>query len=99
MMTGYLALEARRALRNPRFLFFTLVFPVLLFLIWQGLYGSSYIQRTHIQYAGYLMCSMAAFGALTAAMNTGARVAEERSVGWQRQLRLTPLSPPGYLLS
>jgi ABC-2 type transport system permease protein len=27
---------------------------------------------------------------------TGARIAGERSVGWNRQLRLTPLSPRGY---
>ena len=43
------------------------------------------------------MINMTAFGALSGALFAGGRVALERSVGWQRQLRLTPLSGPAYL--
>ena len=39
------------------------------------------------------MVSMAGFGAMIAAIAGGARIAAERSVGWNRQLRLTPLAP------
>ncbi|HWC79793.1 MAG TPA: ABC transporter permease [Pseudonocardiaceae bacterium] len=99
MKTGYLALEAKRAMRSPRFLIFTLVFPVVLFLVYKGLYGSAKVQGTDITYTAYLMCSMAAFGGFMAAMSTGARTAIERSAGWQRQLRLTPLTPRGYLFA
>ncbi|HEX3789065.1 MAG TPA: ABC transporter permease [Pseudonocardiaceae bacterium] len=99
MKTGYLALEARRALRTPRALIFTIVFPVVLFLVYKGLYGDQKIAGTNVTYTVYLMCSMAAFGSFMAAMNAGARTAVERSVGWQRQLRLTPLTSRGYLLS
>jgi len=97
MNTGYLALEVRRAMRSARFLLFTLVFPVMLFLIYNGMYGSGKLDGGST--TSYLMCSMAAFGAFMAAMNFGARTAVERSVGWQRQLRLTPLTPRGYLLA
>lgn len=99
MKTGYLVLEAKRALRSPRLLIFTVVFPVVLFLVYRGLYGSQKVQGSDGTYAAYLMCSMAAFGALAAALNTGARTAAERSTGWQRQLRLTPLTPRGYLFA
>jgi ABC-2 type transport system permease protein len=41
---------------------------------------------------------MAAFGAISASVSTGGRVAVERAVGWNRQLRLTPLPGWGYLV-
>ncbi|HEY4022145.1 MAG TPA: ABC transporter permease [Pseudonocardiaceae bacterium] len=98
MKTGYFALEARRALRNPRFLFFTVVFPVVLFLIEGGLFGSGLVPHTNITYTAYLMVSFGAYGGFMACLNTGARTAVERSQGWQRQLRLTPLTPRAYLV-
>jgi ABC-2 type transport system permease protein len=99
MRTAYLGLEAKRALRNPRFLMFTMVFPVVIFVIDVGAFGKGDLPGTHVSYAAYLMVSMAAFGAFMAAMNTGARTAVERAAGWQRQLRLTPLRPTGYLIA
>jgi ABC-2 type transport system permease protein len=42
------------------------------------------------------MVSLAAFGCMTAVISSGARIAAERSVGWTRQLRLTPLSTRLY---
>jgi ABC-2 type transport system permease protein len=99
MRTAYLGLEAKRALRNPRFLMFTMVFPVVIFVIDVGAFGKGDVPDSHVSYAAYLMVSMAAFGAFMAAMNTGARTAVERAAGWQRQLRLTPLRPTGYLLA
>ena len=43
------------------------------------------------------MTPRARFAALTGAAG-GARVALERSLGWSRQLRLTPLHPVAYIL-
>lgn len=99
MRTAYLGLEAKRALRNPRFLMFTMVFPVVIFVIDVGAFGKGDVPNSDVSYAAYLMVSMAAFGAFMAAMNTGARTAVERAAGWQRQLRLTPLTPRGYLFA
>jgi ABC-2 type transport system permease protein len=96
MNTGYLALEVRRALRNPRFLFFTVVFPVLIFLVEASVFGKQQL-GDNVSYTAYLMCSLAAYGGFSAAVLTGARTSLERAAGWQRQLRLTPLSPGGYL--
>jgi ABC-2 type transport system permease protein len=42
------------------------------------------------------MVGLATFGAMTAMLSTGARIAGERSVGWNRQLRITPLTTRNY---
>lgn len=92
MSVGYLVLELRRAMRSTRFLIFTIAFPVLLFLLYVAIFTQG--DDTGV---GVLMVNMTAFGALTGALFAGGRVSLERSIGWQRQLRLTPLSGAGYL--
>lgn len=92
MSFGYLIVEMRRVLRSTRFLIFSIAFPVLLFLLYVGIWGEG--DKAVI---GVLMVNMTAFGALSATLFAGGRVALERSVGWQRQLRLTPLSGSAYL--
>ena len=42
------------------------------------------------------MVGLAAFGTMNAMLSTGARIAGERSVGWNRQLRITPLTTRTY---
>jgi ABC-2 type transport system permease protein len=91
-----LVTEIRRMLRSPRFLIFTIGFPVVYFLIFSGLYGGQ-DSLGGVSQTAYLMLSMAAFGAITASLSTGGRVAIERQVGWNRQLRLTPLPGWSYL--
>jgi ABC-2 type transport system permease protein len=39
------------------------------------------------------MVGMAAYGAVGSALNTGGGVAEDRAIGWLRQLRVTPMTP------
>ncbi len=42
------------------------------------------------------MVGLASFGTMAAMLSCGARIAAERAVGWNRQLRITPLSPRTY---
>ena len=42
------------------------------------------------------MVGLAAFGTMSAMLSCGARIAAERAVGWNRQLRITPLPPRTY---
>ena len=42
------------------------------------------------------MVGLAAFGAMNAMLSSGARISGERAVGWNRQLRITPLSVRSY---
>lgn len=92
MSAAFLALEVRRVLRAPRFLIFSVAFPVVLFWLYVGIFASGTPAIRPV-----LMVSMTAFGVMATTLSIGARVAAERQAGWQRQLRLTPLSGTGYL--
>ena len=90
-----LRLEIRRVLRNRRTLFFILVFPSIFFFIF-GLSNKG-ARAAGDTVLGYIMISMAVYGAMVGNTSGGASVALERSVGWSRQLRLTPLHPLAYV--
>jgi len=92
-----LRLELRRLLRNRRTVIFTLVMPVVFFLLF-GL-NDNYADEDagHGNVAAFIMVSMAVYGAMLATTSTGASVSIERSLGWSRQLRLTPLTPAAYI--
>lgn len=89
----YVAIDLRRILRNRRTLIFLVVMPVLFFLA----FGGGFRKSDPAAFA-YVMVSMAVYGAMIATTSTGASVSVERSLGWTRQLRLTPLRPGGYVL-
>jgi ABC-2 type transport system permease protein len=95
--TTILRIELRRMVRNRRTVIFTLVMPVLLYLIIgaNDTYGGDREGSGNV--SAYILISMAAYGAVLAATSGGAMVATERALGWSRQLRLTPLSPIAYI--
>ncbi|MEU7141137.1 ABC transporter permease [Nocardia sp. NPDC046473] len=94
---GFLRLELRRMLRNRRTMIFTLVIPPLFFVIF-GLQSDYRTQSSGTgNVTGYIMVSMAVYGAMLANTSGGAMVAIERAQGWSRQLRLTPLHPVAYI--
>lgn len=92
-----LGLEVRRLLRNRRTVLFTMVLPVVFFLLF-GLNSQYADQREgHGNVSAFIMISMALYGAILATTSGGAMVSIERAAGWSRQLRLTPLSPAAYI--
>lgn len=100
MNTRFLALELRRAVRNGRYLIFTVVVPAVMFLLFVNLYGGGEGTFPNgLPIATSLMMNMALFGVMAGPLSIGARIAVERGLGWQRQLRLTPLTGSGYLLT
>lgn len=98
MNPTYLRYELVRLFRNKRFFIFSLVMPFLLYLTIAGPNQDEVVDIGFgdIEFPLFYMVSMAGYGAMIAAMGGGARVALERSTGWNRQLRLTPLSPAMY---
>lgn len=96
MNAGYLLTEIRRNFRAPRFLIFVVAFPVLMFLLQTNVFVKA-DAADHAQIAAVIMINMMTFGTFAAANTSGARLALERALGWQRQLRLTPLTGAGYL--
>ncbi|GGM29300.1 ABC transporter permease [Dactylosporangium sucinum] len=94
MNLTYLRLEAVRLFRNKRVVIFSTLLPALLVLIIGGVsVGNDPDARK------YVMVSMALFGAMSAALSSGGTIAVERGLGWNRTLRLTPLSPGAYVLN
>src|SRR5271165_7080824 len=92
-----LKLEIRRLTRNRRTVIISIVVPVVFFLLF-GL-NKSYdsLRDGHGNVAAFVMISLALYGAVLATSFAGAMVSIERSQGWSRQLRLTPLSPVAYI--
>src|SRR5919197_2947691 len=88
---GMIKLELRRMSRNRRTVIFTLVLPAVFFLLFGTNAGSKHDTVGGGNVAGYIMVSMAVYGAMLATTSGGAMVSIERAAGWSRQLRLTPL--------
>ncbi len=93
----YTRFEVVRAFRNRRFFIFSVAFPLLIY------YAIAAPNRDELDFGGsgidaplYFMVGLTAFGTMNAVLAIGARIAAERSTGWNRQLRLTPLTARAY---
>ncbi len=85
----YVRYEVMRTFRNWRFLLFSLGFPLILFLIIAG--SNRHARIDGVSFPLYYMTGMAAWGAMMAVISTGGNIANERQLGWTRQIRITPL--------
>jgi ABC-2 type transport system permease protein len=93
----YLRYELLRTFRNRRFFFLSLGFPlVLYYMIATPNRHDGDLAHTGLTAPLYFMVGLAAFGTMSAMLSSGARIASERAVGWNRQLRVTPLSTKAY---
>jgi ABC-2 type transport system permease protein len=90
----YTRYELLRTFRNRRFLILSLGFPVILYFAIAGPNRHKHLDG--IPFALYYMTGMAAFGSMSAMLSSGARISGERAVGWNRQLRISPLSARSY---
>jgi ABC-2 type transport system permease protein len=92
-----LKLEVRRLTRNPRTIIIAIVVPIALFLLFGLNRAFDSVKVGHGNYSAFVMISVALYGAVLATTFAGALVSMERSQGWSRQLRLTPLTPVAYI--
>jgi ABC-2 type transport system permease protein len=101
MRFHYVTLEVWRLLRNVRGLVFTFVVPVAMLLIFGAAYGGSgqIDSSTHLPWLIVTTVQMGAYGGMMASLSQAFAIVSERSIGWNRQLRITPLSGAGYLAS
>ncbi|MEU3981715.1 ABC transporter permease [Streptomyces sp. NPDC026672] len=86
-MWDYLRLEVRRTLRDTGYVVGGVAMPVMMYVLFTN------IGTTDADWRTASMIGMAAYGAVGSALNTGGAVAEDRAVGWLRQLRVTPMTP------
>lgn len=97
MTLTYLRYELLRTFRNRRFFFFSLGFPLVLYFAIAGPNRHTLdFGNTGLSAALYYMVGLTAFGTMNAMLSAGARIAGERAVGWNRQLRITPLTTRAY---
>ncbi len=93
----YTRYELLRTIRNRRFFALSLGFPlVLYFLIAGPNHNVHNLGGTGISAPMYFMVGMVSFGTMSAMLSCGGRIAAERAVGWNRQLRISPLSTRAY---
>lgn len=91
-MLDYLRLEVRRTLRDTGFVIGGIAMPVMMYLLFTNLGENESSWKTAS------MVGMAAYGAVGSALNTGGGVAEDKGIGWLRQLRVTPMTPREVVL-
>ncbi|MCA6096238.1 ABC transporter permease [Streptomyces sp. SCA3-4] len=98
-MKTLVKLEITRTLRNKKFVFFSVLYPAVLYLlIAGGASNAELVEGTKLTLPLLMMVSMASFGAITAVLvGNSERIAKEREKGWVRQLRLTALPGRGYV--
>jgi ABC-2 type transport system permease protein len=93
----YTRYELLRLLRNRRLLVFSLGFPLALYYaIAAPNRGEQDLAGAGISAPVYFMVGLAAFGTMNTVLGVGGRIAGERTIGWSRQLRLSPLPSGAY---
>jgi ABC-2 type transport system permease protein len=94
IQSTYLRYEVLRNFRNLRFYFLTLAFPLVLYLTVTSANRHAVFDGT--SFPLYFMVAMATLGTMAAAISSAAVIAAERSSGWTRQMRTTPLGTGSY---
>lgn len=91
-----LRVEAKRQIRNPYTLAFTIGMPVAMYLLFGASMGYGSLNAGNGNVAFYVMVSMAAYGGAVAMSSITSLAAVEAKEGWGRQLAMTPLSTTAY---
>jgi ABC-2 type transport system permease protein len=86
----YARLDLTRQLRDRMGMFFIVALPAFLFFVF-GMGDDEPLGSGNV--AMYVMISMAAYGAVTATTTVAGAAATEQTMGWGRQIALTPLRP------
>jgi ABC-2 type transport system permease protein len=92
----FVRLDLRRQLRDRFGMFFVVGLPAFMFLVF-GLGSDDRVGSANV--AMYVMVSMAAYGAVTATTSVAGSAVLERTLGWGRQLSLTPMRPLAFVLA
>ncbi|MFD0711949.1 ABC transporter permease [Paenibacillus sp. GCM10027626] len=86
--------EILRTIRNRRFVIFTIIMPAMFYFIFTNTIGGN-TQVGGVEWRAYYLMSMTAYGVIGASVTSLAvRFSRERSHGWTKMMRITPL--PGW---
>lgn len=94
----YAVATTRATLANVPFVFFTVILPVIMLLMVNGIFGGQAPEEAKGQIAAQTTMNMAAYGGMTAAINAGAMIQLERANGWLRQLMVAGMTPGSFVI-
>ncbi|MEL4504702.1 hypothetical protein AAEX63_07685 [Luteococcus sp. H138] len=99
MNATYIRIDLIRQLRSIPTIAFTFLMPVFMYLLFGGRapYGEQAAGDGNVKF--YVMASMAAYGAATAAVSIASMAATESMLGWGRQLGLTRQPSYGFVVN
>jgi ABC-2 type transport system permease protein len=84
--------------RTPVAAFFTIFFPLMIFVVFSLVFGNEYIEELGVTTAQYFAPSMAVFAAVSASYtNIATTTAYQRDMGILKRVRGTPLPPMTYM--
>ncbi|GAA0427304.1 ABC transporter [Acrocarpospora corrugata] len=89
-MIAYIRLETRKMMRDTGYVTMGLAIPVTMYLLFTTL---ALPPEARAGGALWSMVAMAAYGALGGVFSNGTGIAEDKALGWMRQLRITPITP------
>jgi ABC-2 type transport system permease protein len=90
----YVRYEVIRNFRIWQFVFFALAWPLIVFFTVTS--ANRHATFDGIGFPLYFMAGMAAMGTMIGVVSRGSLIATERSIGWTRQMRITPLRAGAY---
>lgn len=98
LLVGQAIYQTKVFVRNPLAAFFTLVFPLMIFLVFALLFGNERIEHLGVTSAQYSAPALAVFSAVSATYtNLAVGTAYQRDEGILKRVRGTPLPPSVYM--
>ncbi len=95
MLRAAVVAELTKTKRVPQFIVPTIVFPILFFSMF-GLPNAGRVVGG-VNLGAYMLASYGAYAMMsTALISFGVSISQERALGWNRLLRVTPISPVVY---
>lgn len=99
-MASYLRLEILRTIRDPKYIILAVLSPIGFYLLFSTLFGGQSTGSAGMTVQAALVVSMGLYGAMWAVMSaTGPRIAQDRTAGWARQMRLLPIRAADTLVA
>lgn len=87
--------EALRMLRNPYYIFWSLLMPIIFYVIYTKVFNTGMEDQN--EWNAYFLMSMATFSVMgSSIMTLGIRMVQEKAMGWTQYVRVTPLSSLTY---
>ena len=98
LLLGQIKYQNRIFFRNPMAAFFTLFFPLMIFVVFSLMFGNQEIEQLGVTTAQYYAPSMAVFAAVSATYtNLAVTTAYQRDQGILKRVRGVPLPAWGYM--